>query len=92
MLRITETYKDKKKVILKIEGKIGEPGIWDLERLCSYYLHKTKKQVVLDMRGVTFIDRKSLTALEKFKDKRLEIVNCSPFIRSLLSNLIIYKD
>jgi anti-anti-sigma regulatory factor len=92
MLRITEINKHKKKVVLRIEGKITEPCLWDLEKLCSHYIHKTEKQVVLDFQGVTFIDRKGLSMLEKFKVNRLEIINCSPFIRSLLSNLIICKD
>ena len=86
MIRITETYEDNKMVILKIEGKIVGPCIWDLERLCSDYIYKKEKEVVLDLEGVTFIDNKGLHMLGGFKDNEIKVVNCSPFIQLLINS------
>ena len=88
MIRITEIYEDNKMVKLRIEGKIVGPCIWDLERLCCDYIYKKEKEVVLDLEGVTFIDNKGLHMLGGFKDNEIKLVNCSPFIRSLISSSI----
>jgi hypothetical protein len=37
---------------------------------------------------VTFIDEKGLAALSKLQNGRVNIVRCSPFIRTLLNDLM----
>lgn len=88
MLKITETSKDEKTVTLRLDGKVV--GVWvsDLERQCMYYRDEENKTVVLDFSGVTFIDNKGVRMLEKIKDERVKIVNCSLFTGALLHNLI----
>jgi len=88
MLRITETYEDKKTAKLRLDGKIAEPCISELERVCLYYTNEKNKRVVIDFTGVTFIDNKGIRVLEKIKDKRIKIINCSLFIQLLLRNLL----
>jgi anti-anti-sigma regulatory factor len=41
--------------------------------------------VILDFEGVSYIDDKGMTMLEKFKDEKIIILNSSPFIKSLLN-------
>jgi anti-anti-sigma regulatory factor len=63
----------------------------ELKRLCLHYRDEENKIVVLDFSGVTFIEMKGMRMLEGIKDERIRIVNCSPFIDSLLGSLIINK-
>ena len=85
MIKITEINENEKMVRLKIDGKLVDPCIWVLEQLCCDYIHQ--KEIMLDLEGVTFIDKKGLLMLDGFKDK-IKLVNCSPFIRSLISSSI----
>ena len=88
MLRITETYEDKKIAKLSLDGKIVEDCIPDLKRLCLHYRDEENKKVILDFAGVTFIDNKGIRMLEKIKDRRIKIINCSLFIQLLLRTLL----
>lgn len=73
---------------MKLEGKVV--GIWipDLESICLFQRDEMNKVVVLDFSGVTFIETKGLEMLKGLKDDRVRIVNCSPFIHSLLCRFI----
>ncbi len=84
MLRITELSKDDKSVTLRLEGKVVDAWIPDLERMCLYHRDEKNKTIVLDFSGVTFIDNHGLRILKKIKDNRVVIVNYSLFIEALL--------
>jgi len=43
---------------------------------------------VLDFRGITFIDKNGIAMLEEIKDERVQITNCSLFVKKLLEDLI----
>lgn len=88
MLRITETSQDEKAVTLRIDGKVVGTRVSELEELCLHHRDKKNKIVVLDFGGVSFIDSSAVRMLGKIKDERIKITNCSPFIRSLLRDLI----
>ncbi len=88
MIRITEIYEDKQIAKLRLDGKIVESCISELERVCLHYRDEKNKKVVMDFTGVTFIDNKGIRVLEKIKDKRIKIINCSFFIQLLLRNLL----
>jgi anti-anti-sigma regulatory factor len=79
---------DKKIAKLRLEGKIVKDCIPDLKKLLLRYRDIENKRVVLDFAGVTFIDNTVVRMLEKIKDDRIKIINCSLFIRTLLSNSI----
>jgi len=85
MLKITEASKDNKAVILRLDGKVVGELVSDLERLCLHYRDQEKKNIVLDFSGVSFIDNKGVKMLWKIKDERIKMVNCSSFIRLLLT-------
>jgi anti-anti-sigma regulatory factor len=88
LLRITEIFDDGDEVVMKLEGKVV--GVWvpDLESICLFHRDEMNKVVVLDFSGVTFIEEKGLRMLQDLKNERVRIVNCSPFIYSLLNKLI----
>jgi len=88
MLRITEISEGDKIVTLRLDGKVVNTRVSDLEKLCLHYRDEKNKVVVLDFAGVSFIDSNGVKMLEKIKDEWIKITNCSPFIRSLLHNLI----
>lgn len=91
MLRITEVSKDDEAITLRLEGKLVGRWIPELERICLYNRDEKNKTVVLDFSSVTFIHKKGVRMLERIQDERLKIINCSPFIESLLYDLVI-KD
>lgn len=88
MLRITEIVEDDKTIQLRLDGKLVEAWVSDLEERCLHYRDEKNKTIVLDLSGVTFIDNQGIKMLEKIKDGRIKIVNCSLFIEALLQNLM----
>lgn len=91
MVKITETVGDEKAVTLRLDGKLADTWVADLEKICLHYRDEENKSVVLDFSGVTFIDDNGVSMLEKIKDDRIEIINCSLFIETLLHDLINNK-
>lgn len=89
MFRITETFEDKKTVTLRLDGKLIDTWVSDLEKLCLHCKNEKNKTVVLDFSGVTFIDSKGVRMLENIKDEKVKITNCSLFIQTLLRKLVI---
>ena len=85
MLRITRVYEDENSTRLKVDGQIIDPCFLELEYLCRHYVKVKVKEVILDFEGVSYIDDKGMTMLEKFKDEKIIILNSSPFIKSLLN-------
>ncbi len=88
MLRITETFKNKKCATLKLDGKLE--GIWisALERIYLQYKQQNDQKVVLDFSGVSFISEDGIEMLGRINNEKIELINCSLFIRSLLSNIL----
>jgi len=87
MLRITEQLKNNNQVVLILEGKIAGDSVI---KLLNYCLNKIddRKLLVLDFRGITFIDKNGIAMLEEIKDERVQITNCSLFVKKLLEDLI----
>ncbi len=83
MLRIEKMGEDAATVILKLEGRIIGQWVAALEEECERVL-RGPKRLVLDVAEVTFIDRDGVATLGKIKDERMQLVNCSPFLRELL--------
>lgn len=86
MLRIEKIKTDKRSVTLKLDGKIEGIYLDELEGICTCLLAEGGKTVTLDFSGVSFIDDESVAMLTKMKDGKLKIINCSPFIRTLLND------
>jgi anti-anti-sigma regulatory factor len=89
MFRTTEISEDEKTVTIRLDGKLIDAWVSDLEKLCMRYKDEKNKTVVLDFSGVTFIDRNGLRMLENIKDEKIKIINCSLFIQALLHKFLI---
>lgn len=88
MLMISKIVHDDENLILKLDGKIEGMYTEELEQACKCTGAGDKKTITLDFSGVTFIDEKGLQALSKLQNGRVNIVRCSPFIRTLLNDLM----
>lgn len=87
MLRITKTFEDDQNIILRLDGKIINATVSDLEAVCLQYQNSGKKSVSLDFSGVTFVDNSGLETLKKVKTRGVEMVNGSPFVETLLGGV-----
>jgi anti-anti-sigma regulatory factor len=83
MLRIEKVGEDAATVTLKLEGRVVAQWVAALEEECQRVL-RTAKRPILDFAGVTFIDRNGVAMLGKMNGGRVQVVNCSPFLRALL--------
>lgn len=83
MLRIEKVGEDAASVTLRLEGRVVAQWVVALEDECQRVLQRSKR-LILDVAGVTFIDRDGVAMLGDMNGKRLQVVNCSPFLRELL--------
>ena len=86
MLRITESIENGKTIRLRLDGTITAASFAEIDE--AYLLHRQKDQrtIILDMAGVSFMDPESAQKLVQLRSKDLRIINCSPFIATLLDS------
>jgi anti-anti-sigma regulatory factor len=60
----------------------------ELEASVVQYRNGGGRSVTLDFSGVVFIDEAGLRLLRKIKDDRINIVNCSLFVKTLLGDVL----
>lgn len=75
-LRITREGGSRSRATLKLEGKVLAGWAALLEQECSE-LFRSRRLVVLDLAGVTFVDRSGVETLERLSRAGAEI-RCSP--------------
>jgi anti-anti-sigma regulatory factor len=86
MLRITENFENGKTVRLRLDGTISRTSFAELKETCAR--HQTShEQIVLDMAGVVFMNNEVATQVVSLRSERLRIINCSPFIETLLNSV-----
>lgn len=83
MLRITDMNGAGGGRTLKIEGRIDAAQIEELSRAVAAVL--TAAPLVLDMSGVTYVDRPGVDLLHVLRGRGVQLRNCSPFIETLIS-------
>jgi anti-anti-sigma regulatory factor len=83
MLRITRMAESPAHVTLKLEGRIVSDWVSVVERECLTVLQE-KRQVILDVSEVTFIDGRGLEMLQQIASPHLQIINASALIGELL--------
>ncbi len=87
MLRITESSHNGEAVMFRLDGTLTEASCAELEALCSRYQESDGKIIQLDMAGVVFMNEESAKKLLELRSDRLNIINCSPFIETLLQSV-----
>lgn len=83
MLRITVKKEGKKTRVLRLEGKICQEWIKELEAEISQGLDEGKK-IILDFSEVGFMDEEAADMINRFPLQNVEKRNGSLFIRTML--------
>ena len=83
MLRIMVVSHSPEEAVLKVEGWVAEDNVSLLEQEGDRCLDQAER-LVLDLRGVRFIDRAGIALLQRWSGKRLGLRRGSSFIRALL--------
>ena len=87
MLRITENLENGTAIRLRLDGNISAESFVDLEAVFQRYDTSAGRTIILDMAGVDFVSEEPARQLVKLRSERLRIINCSPFIVTLLETL-----
>jgi anti-anti-sigma regulatory factor len=88
MLKITKTKDHDNTINLRMDGKLVEEWISEFEKLYFKIKNEDYNRIIIDLAGVSFIDDIGIDFIEKIKDEKIDIINCSPFIESLLGDLV----
>lgn len=83
MLRITTVHDQHATPILKLEGKLLEPWIGELDEACRRATAGTSTPT-LDLTGLSFIDAPGTVALRNLRRRGARLVGCSPLVAELL--------
>jgi anti-anti-sigma regulatory factor len=87
MLRITENLENGKTIRLRLDGTLNSLSLPELEEVCSRHQSGDGKVILLDFAGVVFMNSDSAKKLAELRGDRLKIINCSPFIETLLETV-----
>ena len=83
MLRITVVSQTKEEGVLKVEGWISGKSVSLLEKEGERQLQEVGR-LVLDLKGVQFIDAAGIALLQRWSGERLGLRGGLPFVRLLL--------
>jgi anti-anti-sigma regulatory factor len=87
MLRITENSDDAKTVRIRLDGTVSLESLAELDEALTRHQNSPQKTIILDMAGVDFMKDEAARKLVNLQSDALRIVNCSPFIATLLEIL-----
>jgi anti-anti-sigma regulatory factor len=87
MLRITENSENSKTVRLRLDGTLNALSLPELEAICIRHQSDHRKVIILDMAGVLFMSDEVAKKLVELRSDQLRIINCSPFIETLLKTV-----
>lgn len=79
--------------MLKLEGRIGGPWVDELGRAFGVVVGQDgAKTVKVDMRAVSYVDRRGAELLLEMESKGATVVNCSHFVRQLVQSDAVNKE
>lgn len=87
MLRITENFDDGRSVKIRLDGTISLESFGELDKALARHQNSPRKTIIVDMAGVDFMNDEAARKLVNLQSEALRIVNCSPFIATLLETL-----
>ena len=87
MLRITEHHENDQAIRLRLDGTISDESYKELASAFSCHDQSDGKTIILDMAGVDFMSDAPARRLSQLRSEQLRIINCSPFIVTLLETL-----
>lgn len=83
MLRISTIQNEGTSVVLRLEGKLLEPWIDELQHACRAACERATS-ATLDLAGLSFVDTPGTIALRDLERRGLRLIGCSPLIAELL--------
>jgi len=87
MLRITENTENATTVRLRLDGTVDLTSYAELATACSRHREAPGTIILVDMAGVMFMNNEVATKLARLRSEQLRIINCSPFIETLLNTV-----
>ena len=87
MLRISENFENGKTIRLRLDGTVDAASFPELDAACSRHKSGDGKVILLDLAGVVFMNDETARKLAELSSERLRIINCSPFIQTLLKTV-----
>jgi hypothetical protein len=87
MLRITENFENDNMVRLRLDETISQASFAEVHEACCRHQGNQKQIILLDMAGVVFINNEVASKMVQLRNERLRIINCSPFIETLLNTV-----
>jgi ABC-type transporter Mla MlaB component len=83
MLRITAIESRTSGTALRLEGRLAGPWVHELARACEAALDGNGS-LSLDLEGTSFVDAGGVALLGRLRERRVTVVNCSPFVAEQL--------
>lgn len=79
MLRITETERTGSSVTFLIEGRVGQAGLREIDRVCdgAFALGLAP---ILDLSSLSFVERAAIEGFRALIGRPVKMVNCTPFL------------
>jgi len=87
MLRITENTENVTTVRIRLDGTVTSASYSELGEVCLRHREPPEKTILVDMSGVMFMDNEVASKLDSLRSEQLIIINCSPFIETLLNTV-----
>jgi len=87
MLKITENFETGNTVRLRLDGTLSRDDFGELADAYMAHHVVTERTIILDMAGVEFMNDHAARSLINMRNERLSIINCSPFIATLLETI-----
>src|SRR5262245_21163421 len=85
MLRITEQETSEMELRLRLDGSVTDACLGELEAAIAVATSK-RNTLIIDMAGVDFMSAGSARWLCQRRGDRLCLINCAPFIATLLNS------
>jgi anti-anti-sigma regulatory factor len=86
MLRITRLDGKRQATILRLEGRLTQRDLTELDATIAG-CRKDRRAVVVDLAGLGFVDEKAAAALVAAQADDVELVGASPFVKELLQEV-----
>ena len=87
MLKISENFETGNTVRLRLDGTLSKDAFGELADAYMARRDNVSRTVILDMAGVEFMNDQAARGLINMRNERLRIINCSPFIATLLETI-----
>ena len=87
MLKITENFENEKSVRLRLDGTLSNETFDELTHAFSLHGEGNGRTIILDMAGVDYMNDQAARELVNMRSEHLRIINCSPFIATLLETI-----